>query len=105
MRAKNKPDPSLLVQAKDCYNPEDYLLVHKDRYADIVKYQQWWKDACDVTEKVRGDRAIAETHLQTLREFINQALPFITLSSEHMLPHLKEAMGDHLASTSKGVTP
>ena len=35
--AKKKPVISLLIQGKDCYDPEDYLLVHKDRYAALVK--------------------------------------------------------------------
>lgn len=47
--AKKKPDPSLVVQAKDCYDPTDYVMVHKDRYAKLVQerddalsdYRRW----------------------------------------------------------------
>lgn len=35
--AKKKPDPSLVVQAKDCYDPADYIMIHKDHYAKLLE--------------------------------------------------------------------
>lgn len=35
--AKRKPNPGLVVQAKDCYDPADYILVHNKFFDGMRK--------------------------------------------------------------------
>lgn len=45
--AKTKPNP-LTVQAKDCYDPADYVVIHKDYYAKLT---QALRDAVEQAEQ------------------------------------------------------
>lgn len=33
---RKRPSDDLTVKAKDCYDPADYIMVHKDWYADLL---------------------------------------------------------------------
>lgn len=56
MAAKKKPDPSLVVQAKDCIDLADYIMVHKNYVERMEAYREDWIKCGDSLNRVAEER-------------------------------------------------
>lgn len=67
------------VQAKDCYDPADYIMVHKDHYDVLKAHEGHWLDACEALESVQKERDAFQAENAKLRSML-RGQTFVTES-------------------------